>query len=159
MQDKEPPDDLNYQTFPQPEFVEIEYLDCLINNTSDWWSLAEIEATKEMPIEPMIVRGWLMAEDDNAYMLMFLRLGKPGCDNPKFRMDAVIQKGPGTKMREIQVIDASIKLFPDFPEVYYRAHEAAEHAKTRNCPSRPIPDPSEVPLGHDDDDEWLSGAV
>jgi len=94
---------LNYRTFDDPEYVEIEYIDAVSNSTQGWYSPDEILGTKKMPNYPLLTRGWLVAEDDRSYMLMYARVGPFTNGDFNYSTDFVIQKGPGTIVRKIKI--------------------------------------------------------
>lgn len=103
MTDQPKKPELNYRTFDDPQYVEIEYIDAVSNNTQGWYSPDEILATKQMPNFPLLTRGWLIAEDDRSYMVMYARVGPMNDDTFEYSVDFVIQKGPGTTVRKIKI--------------------------------------------------------
>lgn len=103
----------NYKAFTDPEFVEIEYIDCATESTQGWYDFDAVKNLGEMPMFPLIARGWLVAEDDRSYMLMHLRVGPMRDDSFEYSVDSVIQKGPGTELTPIEVTPK--KIYPNWP--------------------------------------------
>ena len=93
--------------YKEPEFVEVQYIDCQTGLLKEWTYLDTLEETHG-PIEPSLLttRGWLIAEDSISYVICYciIRLeDDPQRERLQVSEAAVIQKGPGTTLTYIDI--------------------------------------------------------
>ena len=95
------------KVYDNPEFVEIEFIDCQSGLISGWAFPSDIKKTPDM-VEPFMLttRGWLIAEDRTMYAVAHNLIGPEGHSaHSKIQVSnvCIVQKGPGTTLTYIDI--------------------------------------------------------